>query len=289
LRRTQNPDGGWGYFPGKQSWAEPTAYAAMALHGEPAADRAWRLLKSWRRPDGSYRPCTTVDIASWVTSLCITVAIARDEWSDSLKQSVHWLLGNAGAESDWWKVALHRLGLVKMDRDISLKAWPWKPDDSSWVEPTSHALVALKQASVRYDSGSLRERVGAGEAQLMDVRAEDGGWNYGNRVALGMVLPSYPETTALALIGLQGRNDLGKAFDTAKRMLSQTPSPLARAWLAIAMRLHGMEAPEASGDLTGDCMITAVEALAARQGNYWFMSTARGAQPPNTPRGGRTA
>src|SRR5579862_4502833 len=46
LRRTQNPDGGWGYFPGKQSWLEPTVYAAFALAGEPGADRAWTLLKS---------------------------------------------------------------------------------------------------------------------------------------------------------------------------------------------------------------------------------------------------
>src|ERR1041385_6757383 len=40
LRRTQNPDGGWAYFSGKQSWLEPTFYAALALHGDPAADRA---------------------------------------------------------------------------------------------------------------------------------------------------------------------------------------------------------------------------------------------------------
>ena len=38
LRRSQNPDGGWGYFARKASWLEPTAYAALALHGEPAAD-----------------------------------------------------------------------------------------------------------------------------------------------------------------------------------------------------------------------------------------------------------
>mgnify|MGYP003352936601 CR=1 FL=1 len=37
LRAAQNPDGGWGYFPGKESWLEPTAYAAMALHGDAAS------------------------------------------------------------------------------------------------------------------------------------------------------------------------------------------------------------------------------------------------------------
>ena len=54
-----------------------------------------------------------------------------------------------------------------------------------------------------------------GEAQLMDVRSRDGGWNYGSPAALGVDLPSYPETTALALVGLQGRGDLGKAFELA--------------------------------------------------------------------------
>ena len=53
LRQTQNADGGWGYFPGKQSWLEPTFYAAVALAGEAGADRAWALLKTWQNADGS--------------------------------------------------------------------------------------------------------------------------------------------------------------------------------------------------------------------------------------------
>ena len=39
LKATQNPDGGWGYFPGKPSWLEPTAYALLASSGERAAGR----------------------------------------------------------------------------------------------------------------------------------------------------------------------------------------------------------------------------------------------------------
>jgi hypothetical protein len=59
LKATQNPDGGWGYFPGKPSWLEPTAYALLALAGERGAalDRGWNLLRSWQRPDGAFRPC----------------------------------------------------------------------------------------------------------------------------------------------------------------------------------------------------------------------------------------
>ena len=77
-----------------------------------------------------------------------------------------------------------------------------------------------------------------GEAELMDVRCADGGWNYGSHAALQVDLVAFPETTALALIGLQGHADLGKSVDLAARMAGETTSPLARAWLTIALRLH---------------------------------------------------
>jgi len=273
LRRAQNPDGGWGYFPGKGSWLEPTAYAAVALYGEPAADRAWALLSSWQSADGSWRPCSGVNLASWGTSLCVTIAIARKEWGAPLQKGVEWLLGSSGVESRMVNRIAARIGLLKSERDLGLKAWPWKPETSGWVEPTVHALVALKQASAKMASGELRERVRLGEAELMNVRSRDGGWNYGSPAALGVDLPSYPETTALALVGLQERSGLGSAFDVAARQLQDTPSPLARAWLTIALRLHGAKPQEPAGELTGDLMITAVEALAAADGNYALMRT----------------
>ena len=121
----------------------------------------------------------------------------------------------------------------------------------------------------------MRERVRTGEAQLLDVRDRDGGWNYGSPKVLGVELPSYPETTALALVALQGRKDLGKAFDLAHRQLRETPSPLARAWLTIAMRLHGIDVkmPGPPGKPPADLVITALETLAAPEGNYRFLKT----------------
>ena len=277
LRRSQNPDGGWGYFPGKASWLEPTAYAALALHGEPAADRAWKLLSSWQMPDGGWQPTADVKAPGWGTSLCATVAMAREEWGEPLRKSIAWLVGSSGVESSWLNVLVARMGLVQVERDVSLRAWPWKPGNSGWVEPTAHALVALKMAAARFSSGDLRDRIKTGEAQLLNVRSRDGGWNYGSPAVLGVDLPSYPETTALALLGLQGRNDLGRAFDLAQRQIGETPSPLARAWLTIAMRLNGVKTPELKGLPAGDLMITAVEALAAADGNHRFMKTATGA------------
>lgn len=273
LKHSQNPDGGWGYFSGKQSWLEPTAYAALALHGDASADRAWALILRWQGQDGGWRPSSDVAIANWGTALCVTIATARGEFGEPFRKGVKWLLGSAGQESRLLNRMAAKVGLLKSERDLNLKGWPWKPGTSSWVEPTAHTLVALKLASAKFASKELDERVRLGEAQLSGVRSKDGGWNYGSRAALGIDLPSYPETTALALVGLQGRGEIAAHLGEAAKMARETKSPLARAWLAIALRVNGAEPPAATGEVTPDVLITALEALGAAEGNHAFLRT----------------
>lgn len=271
LRRAQNADGGWGYFPGKQSWLEPTAWAALALHGEPEANRAWALLSSWQQRDGSWRPAADVQISSWASALCVTIAVARGELGAPFQRGVEWLIHSAGAESTLMSRAVASVGLVNPERNVNLKGWPWKPGTSSWVEPTAHALVALKRAAPHVVNADLSARVRIGAEQLLDVRCSDGGWNYGSRAARGVALPSYPETTALALVGLQGRADLGKSLHTAARMAKETPSPMAGAWLRIALALHGFKTAAPDGPPPADLAIAAVEALSCA--NYTLLRT----------------
>lgn len=277
LRRAQNPDGGWGYFPGKKSWLEPTIYSALVLHGDPAADRAWELLSTWRQPDGSWRPAADVQVSHSGTALCVTMAILREEFGLPFHKGTAWLLGTEGMESTLRNRAIVHvatlIGYAPDKRDLRLKGWPWNPDTSSWVEPTAHALVALKKAYLKIPSSSIRDRVRLGEALLMDVRCQDGGWNYGNRTARGEELRSYPETTALALLGLQGRSGLGSAIDLGSRMLRETSLPLARAWLSIALRVNGAspDAVNAGSAPTSDVLITALEALGQPDGNHHLL------------------
>ena len=277
LRRSQNPDGGWSYYAGKQSWLEPTFYGALVLHGDPAADRAWSLLKSWQAPDGSWPPAAGAAISGWGTALCVTLAHIRGDLGEPYQKGVDYLLKTAGTESELWRRALARIGLFDPGRNLSLKGWPWKEGTSSWVEPTTHALIALKKASVHIASPDLRDRVRSGEALLLDVRCKDGGWNYGSPWTLGEDQRSYPETTALALLGLQGRAEAGSSVDMAKNWLRDTPSSLARAWITVALRLHGVEIPDAIQPLAGpgspDLMVLALEALGAPDGNYGLLKT----------------
>ncbi len=56
-------------------------------------------------------------------------------------------------------------------------------------------------------------------------------------------------------------------------MLRETSSPLARAWLRIALRLHAEEVPSLpDGAPSSDILITALEALGSGE-NYRFFKT----------------
>ena len=282
LRKAQNADGGWPYFPGKQSWLEPTLYAALALHGQPEAERAWELVSTWQQKEGGWRPSAEVGFPHATTALAVTTAAARGEFGAPFQNGVKWLLGTAGDESEMYKRIIIRvgslMGKVEDQRDFSLKGWPWKLETSSWVEPTSHALVALKKAAPKIPTAELRERVRMGEEMLLDVRCADGGWNYGNRTARGDELRSYPETTGIALVGLQGRAEVGRSIDLAGKMLRETASPMARAWLTIAMRVNGIFPGAHNVDarnvdahdskVSADVLITALEALGDPDGNH---------------------
>src|SRR5215471_521651 len=151
LRRNQNSDGGWGYFPGKQSWVEPTVYAALALHGQPEADRAWALLKTWQNPDGSWRPSAEVPLSTWATALCVTVAAARGDSRQELEPGAKWLL-SAGSSG-----------------------WAWMPGSPSAAEPTAHSMIALRKAAaqVALPDAQVKQRLAAGENHLLGDGSSD--------------------------------------------------------------------------------------------------------------------
>jgi hypothetical protein len=283
LRTTQNRDGGWGYFPGKQSWLEPTTYATLALHGTPGSDasfdRSWKLVRSWQTSEGSFRPSGQVQGGTWVTAHVVTLASVRGVYDDSVRRSVDWMLSVVGAEHTMLMRAASFMHLLKTKLDVSHEGWPWREGNAAWIEPTTHTLVALKKVSGKYQGGELQHRVRDGEALVLSRRCSDGGWNCGNPNVLNFDLPSYPETTGLALLGLQGRSaaELDGPLDVARRFREETKSSLAKAWLTIALRCHGqnLNAPlaNAHGSETRDIMLAALEALGHPDGNYGLLRT----------------
>lgn len=275
LRANQNPDGGWSYFPGKASWLEPTAYAMLALHDTagsgPILDRAWKLVRSWQHPDGSFQPGAEVKDGTWVTALALTLARVRGVDDAAVHSSIDWLLHVVGQEHNLWTRTGSFLHLIKARLDVSHEGWPWRDGNASWIEPTAHAIVALKKAGV-YRAGEVKRRVRDGEDLVLSRRCTDGGWNYGTPNMLYFDLPSYPETTALALLALDGRNEreYPGAVEISTKFHVETKSSLGRAWLQIALRCHGqnLAAPADTAWKSSDVMLASLEALGHPDGNY---------------------
>ena len=252
---------------------EPTAYAVLALHGDPnsaqAVERAYELVHSWQTEDGGWKPAAHINTATWVTALGVTICVVEEKYGRAFEQGVRWLLKSTGAENSLLSRIISLIPGKGIGRDISNRGWPWRADTTAWVEPTAHSLVALKKASSHFHDRDLQARVKEGEQLLLTVRGADGGWNYGSARALGVNLPSYPETTALAWLALQKRMPAGSELPAGR-----TQSRLADAWLGIVRRVSGAEALEGSPlEPPADLMIAALEALAAPGGNAAIFRT----------------
>ncbi len=278
LKRTQNADGGWGYFAGKQSWMEPTAYAILALKGSPHSDeairRAWKLAQSWQMPDGGWQPGSQVRESTWVAALGVIVASCLGCLDVAGPKTVPWLLSTKGQESRWAVRLASYVHLLKTDVNVTHSGWPWRPGNSSWIEPTALTVVALKRSLLWKSDHHVNARIRDGEELILSRRGRDGGWNSGNPSVLKYDVPSYPETTALALIGLQGRGNenLSEPLSAAEKLYGQCKSSLAKAWLTIALRSYGVAAPESvKVPGTPDILLYALQALGHPSGNYRFL------------------
>lgn len=274
LRAAQNADGGWGYFKGKQSMLEPTVYALLAFAGREGRSAAFvrggRLLASWQLADGSWPASSVVNEPHWATSLVIRLRCAAGVFDEGFINAVDWLVALTGYESRPLARLAHWLRPSLVEFDSALTGWPWQPRTTAWIEPTAHAVMALRQV-VKHarDSEKLKamaSRIDTGQRMLLERRCRDGGWNYGNRRVLGVDLPSYPETTALALMALDGHAamDWGREARHVEQLLQTTRSPLARAWLEAFLLQHRGTQPHAPGDdlFGGDILVASIGSIA---------------------------
>ena len=269
LLEAQNPDGGWGYFPGRTSWLEPTAWAALALHGTEAADRAYRLVSGWQNAEGGARPAARVDSPHWSAALIVTLAAIRGDVLVA-RRGIEYLLDTAGADTGTLMRVMYFLQPKGRDRNPGFEGWPWRPGASAWIEPTAHGITALRVASPLLGGDRrIAHRIASAQNFILHQRCQDGGWNYGARTALGLNLNSFPETTALALIGLIGRRDLTGAFETVQAHVRMNESPLSRAWLGLSLRLHGQPEPGGAPPEAGrDVLLNAIILLAEPDGHW---------------------
>lgn len=232
LAATQNADGGWGYAPGAASNAEATALSLLAIAdmqpSPPGLASAAAFLQARRRPDGAFALSPAVDEPSWATPLA-AVALGRFGDSDAVAPAVDWLL-NAPA-------FVLRPTPAIYGYDTTLAGWPWTSGDYSFVEPTSAAVVFLKQQG---QAGHARVREAV---MLLHNRAlPAGGWNYGESVVLGNTLLPAIVPTAMALLALADEPDDTTSAAVAWLSAQQgtITSLFSLGWASIAMNVLGL-------------------------------------------------
>jgi hypothetical protein len=247
LIQTQNPDGGWGYFPGKESASEPSAFALLALLSGKASSqesqRGRKFLTQTQLPAGGWAvsPRDT-EPAAWISALAAFSLYQFEGVTPAIQSAAAFVLK-----------AFARLPLGNLDRlvhwlsspkgssfNTKLGGWSWNPETAPWVEPTCCALIFLKKIRPHLTGHpQLGSILNEAEMMLYDRICTHGGWNYGNARVLGEDLHPYPITTALALIALQDlkRPENKLSLEYLKKNIPQEKSLLSLSLCSIALSL----------------------------------------------------
>jgi hypothetical protein len=239
------PDGGYSAVPGGSPDTESTALAALALHAlaEGGARDAPHWLAARQRADGAWPLTDAVPEPSWASAWAALALARSGAGAEPLGRAAGWLVAREGRRPGLVARAIGRLTNQdeRLEQDFTLRGWPWHAAAASWVEPTAAALLALRVLSARAVVAGAGERIEEGERLLWDRVCVNGGWNYGNRRVLGEALEPFPDTTALALLGLQGsllRKAVAESCEALLALLDERASSLALALGALALELH---------------------------------------------------
>jgi hypothetical protein len=265
----QNGDGGWAYSRGC-SWTEPTVFALLAQSAAPDREsfqHGVRFLSSIARSDGGWSPQPGVEESTWVTALAVLLpegAVTEQQ----RRNAIGWLKARSGRESGWsYRLQQRLVG----NKDEFPQGWPWFPGAAAWVIPTSLGILAFEKALRRRDSapGELQERVDAGRKFLLGHMCADGGWNHGSNRALGRDGDSYPETTGIALLALNGvaSPQIERAKAMARKHLASCRAAEGIAWLRMGLAAHGETVAQISDPVCRTNMDEALMALAQTQQN----------------------
>lgn len=242
----QNPDGGWG-FGGKTSWTEPTAFAVLALNmGEEtdAVRRAGQWLLQSQRADGGWSPQPHVDVSTWVTSLA-TLALLPHDWAQPNRQrAFNWLQKQVKPPESLLVQILARWNRQPR-QEIDRFGSSWYPGTAAWVTPTAITVLTFLQIERSTGDNTFHDLARKGQAYLLAHRCPDGGWNHGGS-RLGNERPSsYPETTGLALLALQGvpASELTLSLERGRALIADPLSGEGLWWLELGLRAHGLAPP----------------------------------------------
>ena len=230
LRQRALPEGGFTFQSGKSHRPDGTAWAVLAFQ-LTGVDRL--LLKSARDrlaaeqlEDGRVPVSPEEPQAFWPTPLAIYAWYGSKSHRDPLSRAIQFLLETQGSHPA-------RNPDSPLGHDTSILGWPWVADTHSWIEPTSHAILALRLARK-----ADHQRARLAEAMILDRQLPNGGWNYGNTSVFDEVLRPMPETTGMALDALAGsvsEHRIESSLHILEKDAEHLGTPLALAWSVLGL------------------------------------------------------
>jgi hypothetical protein len=296
LRETQNPDGGWGFRPGTASRVEATCWALLALwepSRESAEDsvrvhRARDFLQTTQLADGSWPAAPGEQVGCWVTSLCCLTlnAIGDETQRSTIESGLSWICDDWPSDSTLWRRLLARISSAREVAPInqSYRGWGWTPKTSSWVEPTSFALLALEGVAPAELAGEAKERRGLAISLLFDRMCPGGGWNAGNPMVYGAAGEPGVVATVCALLALRAvpmRQEITLSLNWLESVVATIQSPGSLSLVEICFKVYGRRWPSAAPDLSGvlrksgflDNTVVAAWAVLASGSGFWLAKT----------------
>jgi Squalene-hopene cyclase C-terminal domain len=250
LLYAQNVDGGWGFHPKSESRAEPTCWALLALAGcstavsETAAARGLAYLRTAQLPDGSWPSTPEEKSGCWVTSLSCWVLQKRQDSTAAIGAGLRWICQDWPRDTTPWRRFLAKFSTQSELHPINnaYRGWSWTPGTSSWVEPTSFALISLEQGPGKDVPQEAKRRRELAEAMLYDRMCPGGGWNCGNARVYGVPGDPLVGPTVWALIALRRhptRSENVMSLGWLAENISKTQSAGSLALSKICMETYG--------------------------------------------------
>lgn len=213
LRSAQNPDGGWGFHPGSESRPESTCWVLHALlhcswpEIPEAAVRGFQFVREAQLGDGAWPTAGAEQVGCWVTALACWVLCGDKKSSNAVAVGLDWLCKDWPRDSTPWRRFLARFSSQRHIAPInnSYRGWGWTPGTSSWVEPTSLALLAFNECPDELVPSAAARRRKLAEAMLRDRMCPGGGWNSGNPLVYGVAGEPLMIPTVWALLALRNQ------------------------------------------------------------------------------------
>ncbi|HEY1424037.1 MAG TPA: prenyltransferase/squalene oxidase repeat-containing protein [Candidatus Acidoferrum sp.] len=251
LKQLQNSDGGWGFHSGGLSNVEATCWAARALSSSSdasdleAVQKAFEYLQSAQHSDGSWPACGENPAGSWVTSLACSVLSGAPKASSNVRSGLSWLADDFPRDSSPLRRFVRKMmpGSPLSEQSDAFRGWGWTPRTSSWVEPTSFALMAFEDCAGDLLPPNSTKRRESAIALLYDRMCPGGGWNCGNPRVYGvdgepLVLPTC--WALLALCRQPERPERAKSLAWLHRAFANVKSASSYAVARVTFAAYGI-------------------------------------------------